>query len=309
MPEFLHANKKKIAISLCLLLFVLGSCRFYFDTTKDQFSSTAKNGSLENGRNLTYTVCAGCHYDQKLKRFTGHWISEVPKIGGELYASNLTHSKLYGRADKYTDAELFYLLKTGIAKNGRFMPYMMKPMMADEDINDIIIFLRSDDPGLAAADTIPGKTHINLIGRTGIRLFTGPQPYNTGVQRPDKNDAVVYGKYLQAVIGCYHCHSGKKTGLDFLDPEKSKRFLIGGMKFKNPEGKIIHGPNLTPDSTTGIGSYTREEFRSAVRDGVAPSGRKLSPPMDKFNVLSNQQADAIYAYLRSLPPVHHNVRE
>jgi hypothetical protein len=48
------------------------------------------------------------------------------------------------------------ILKTGISKSGKFMPYMMRPMMADEDINDIIVYLRSDDDAAVAADTTIG---------------------------------------------------------------------------------------------------------------------------------------------------------
>lgn len=188
------------------------------------------------------------------------------------------------------------------------MPFMMRPMMADEDINDIIVYLRSSDAAVTAADTTVGKTRINIIGRTGLRLGAKPQPYNKGVQRPDENNPVEYGKYLVAIAACYHCHSGKLFGLDFLEPEKSKGYLQGGIKVKDPEGKKLQAPNLTPDKETGIGNFSQEEFATAVREGITPSGRKLSPPMGKFKSLTDKQVNAIYAYLRSLPPVHHQVK-
>ena len=250
----------------------------------------------------------GCHYDPKENRFIGKSLNDLPKIGGHLYSANLTHSKLYGKTDAYSDAELFYLLKTGISRSGKFMPYMMKPMMADEDVNDIIVFLRSDDPSLNSADTTVGTTHINLIGRTGLRFVMGPQPYNKGITRPDEHNPIEYGRYLVAIIGCYHCHSKKVLGLNFLDAEKTKGYLQGGLKLKDPKGKRLFGPNLTPDKETGIGSFTEQDFEKAVREGIAPSGRQLSPPMDKFKSMTNEQVHAIYTYLQSIPPIYHSVK-
>jgi mono/diheme cytochrome c family protein len=291
-----------------VLCFAVAACRFYFDTTTDRFDARKNPESFERGKNLVFTICAGCHYDEKAGKFTGRPLNDLPKIAGHLFSANLTHSETHGRTNQYTDAELFYLLKTGISRSGKFMPYMMKPMMADEDVNDIIVFLRSDDPSLAAADTTVGKTHINFIGKAGIRYLMGPQPYNKGVARPDESNAVAYGRYLAGIIGCYHCHSRKTTGLDFFDPEKTKGYLQGGIKLKDPHGNKLYGPNLTPDKATGIGDLSEEEFARAVRDGIAPSGRKLSPPMDKFKSLTDKQVHAIYTYLESMPPVHHEVK-
>ncbi len=300
-------NHKKILI-VAMLLLIGWSCRFYFDTTTDQYTTQKHDASFDRGRNFVYTICAGCHMDFKTGKFTGKSLNDLPRIGGHLYSSNLTHAVQYGQPDKYSDAELFYLFKTGISKSGRFMPYMMKPMMADEDINDMIVFLRSDDPSLAADDITAGKTKINLLGKTGIRFLMGPQPYNKGVARPNEENPVEYGKYLIAVIGCYHCHSRRTTGLDFFDAEKTKGFLQGGIKLKDHDNKRIFAPNLTPDKETGIGNFSQTDLRKAVREGINPSGHVLVPPMGKFKELSDKQVDAIYAYLMSLQPVKHQVR-
>ncbi len=302
----IRRHKRKIAFFI--ISFIVAGCSFYFDTTKDQFTAKASDQSFERGKNLAFTICAGCHYDQKLGKFIGKSLNDLPKIAGHLYSANLTQSKTNGIPPHYTDAELFYLLKTGISKTGKFMPYMMRPMMADEDVNDIIVYLRSNDPAVAAADTTVGKTHINFIGKAGIRFASKPQPYNKGVPRPDENNPVEYGRYLVAVIGCYHCHSKKVLGLNYLDPEKSKGYLQGGIKLKDPQAKRLYGPNLTPDKETGIGNFTEEDFAKAVREGITPSGRKLSPPMDKFKSLSDKQVHALYTYLKNLHPVHHEVK-
>lgn len=306
MPAFRHHRKKFIVTGL-LLLFIC-SCKMYFETTKDQFTARETAGSVERGKNLAYTICGGCHYDRTTTKFTGKHLNDLPKIAGSMYSANLTHSTTHGIPPHYTDAELFYLLKTGISKSGKFMPYMMRPMMADADINDIIVYLRSNDPAVAAADTTVGKTHINFIGKIGLRYLSSPQPYNKGVARPDTNNAVAYGRYLVAIIGCYHCHSEKARWLNYLDAEKTKGYLAGGMKLKDPQGKKIYSPNLTTDKQTGIGDFTEEDFHKAITQGFSPSGRTLSPPMPRFGHLTGNQVHALYAYLQNLPPVHHAVK-
>ena len=84
--------------------------------------------------------------------------------------------------------------------------------------------------------------------------------------------------------------------------------MQGGIKLKDPEGKRLYGPNLTPDEETGIGSFSEQDFKKAIQEGITPSGRKLSPPMGKFKSLNDKQVHSIYTYLRSLKPVHHEVR-
>jgi cytochrome c2 len=281
----------------------------YFETTKNTFTAHKSKTSFERGKNFTFNICGDCHYDQRVNKFIGKRLNDLPKIAGTLYSANLTQSIMHGVQIRYTDAELFYLLKTGISKSGRFMPYMMRPMMADEDINDIIVYLRSSDSAVASADTTVGKTHINFIGKMGIRALAKPQPFNKGVSGVDEKDAVSYGRYLVAVIGCYHCHSEKAKNLDYLNAEKTKGYLIGGMKFKDPKGKKIFSANLTPDKETGIGNYSKEDFSKAVIEGVAASGKKLRPPMPKFPHLQDDQINAIFVYLKSLEPIHHLVKK
>jgi len=80
------------------------------------------------------------------------------------------------------------------------------------------------------------------------------------------------------------------------------------MKLKDHERKRIFEHNLTPDKETGIGNFSEEDFTKAVRENITPSGRELSPPMGKFTSLTDKQVHAIYVYLQSLSPVHHQVK-
>jgi cytochrome c2 len=298
----------KKSLVLISIVCIVAGCKMYFKTTHDSFALVKRNDSFERGKNLVSNICSGCHFNRETGKLSGRHLNDLPKIAGVMYSANLTHSATDGVTEHYSDAALMYLLKTGISRSGRFTPYMMRPMMADEDINDIIVYLRSDDEQLQAVNATIGKTHINFIGKIGLRHLSSPQPYNRNVARPDENDPVVYGRYLVAVIGCFHCHSQKARTLNYLNPELTKGYMAGGMRLKDENDKRIFGPNLTPDKETGIGNFSEDDFRKAITEGITPSGRKLGPPMPQFKHLTEGQIHSLYVYLHQLTPVRHKVR-
>ena len=295
------------AISILSAAVIIGSCKTKFDTAKSNFTAARSETALEHGRVLVYSICGGCHYDASVKKFIGTRIHEVPGIVGKVYSANLTNSKSNGIPPHYSDAELEYLLKTGIARDGRFIPYMLRPNMADEDLNEIIVYLRSDDPAVTAADNTIGVTDLTWVGKMAMNMMAKPLPYKTDIKRPSENDSIAAGRYLVDNIGCFHCHSKSLTKLNYLDPEQSKGYMAGGMKFKTPQGIEIYASNLTPDKQTGIGSYTKSQFRKAVKEGESPHGQ-LHLPMPKFDKLSDAEINVMYAYLQSIPAKDHKVQ-
>ena len=297
--------KSAIAITLIMAAIVIG-CKTQFSTTKATYTAVESPQALEHGKNLVYSVCAGCHYNRGVNKFIGNPIEDVPGIAGKVYSANLTHSKTHGLIPRYSDAEIKYLLKTGIARDGRYLSYMLRPNMSDEDINDIIVFLRSDsDPALAAADTTIGLTHFTAIGKIYMGMNAKPVAYNPQkIKRP--TDPVALGYYLVDNLGCFHCHSKSLTSLNFLNPDQTKGYLAGGIKLKGENGLEIYASNITLDKNSGIGNYTQEDFLKAVKDGKSPS-RKLKAPMPKFQRLSDQEVNAIYAYIQTVPAKYNRV--
>lgn len=102
-------------------------------------------------------------------------------------------------------------------------------------------------------------------------------------------EIVARGETLARLGGCASCH-----GED----------LAGGAPLHTPFG-TIHVTNITPDVTTGIGSWSMEAFRRAMRHGVDRQGRYLYPafPFDSFTYATDVDLDALYAYLRTVPAV------
>jgi mono/diheme cytochrome c family protein len=114
------------------------------------------------------------------------------------------------------------------------------------------------------------------------------------------------GKYLVAISGCNDCHT---PGYFFGKPDFSHGLSGSDVGFAVPGVGAVVGRNLTPDPETGLGNWTPEQIVTAFTTGVRPDGRKLSPIMPYMELanLTNDDAFAIAAYLKSLPPVKHAV--
>jgi mono/diheme cytochrome c family protein len=114
------------------------------------------------------------------------------------------------------------------------------------------------------------------------------------------------GKYLVTLGGCSDCH----TPGYFLGKPDMSRYLGGSdVGFTIPGVGAFVGRNLTPDKDTGLGNWTAEQIITAFTTGVRPDGRRLAPimPWDALSHLTPEDAQAIAAYLKSLPPVNNTV--
>ena len=72
---------------------------------------------------------------------------------------------------------------------------------------------------------------------------------------------------------------------------------------------MFHGPNLTPDKETGLGHWSADDIVRAMQTGARPDGRVLAPimPWHAFAQLTGDDAQAVAAFLKSLPPVANKV--
>jgi mono/diheme cytochrome c family protein len=117
---------------------------------------------------------------------------------------------------------------------------------------------------------------------------------------------VARGKYLVTLGGCVDCHT---PGYFFGKPDMAR--MLGGSEvgFEIPGLGVFHGPNLTPDVETGLGAWSEREIVTAIQTGKRPDGRELAPimPWRAFAELKRDDAQAIAAFLKSLPPVSNKV--
>jgi mono/diheme cytochrome c family protein len=80
--------------------------------------------------------------------------------------------------------------------------------------------------------------------------------------------------------------------------------MAGGVAFETPFG-TLYSTNITPDPVTGIGGWSEADFGAAMRHGVRPDGEHLYPafPYTAYTRLTDEDLAAIWAYLRTVPPV------
>ena len=146
------------------------------------------------------------------------------------------------------------------------------------------------------------------------------------------NSQVRRGQYLVQFGGCSDCHTPKKMGARGPEDDAA-RFLAGhpedtklpsppslpaGPWFATTAGLtawsgpwgICYSSNLTPDANTGLGIWTEEMFIKAMRTGKHyGASRDILPPMpwQSLSRLTDEDLKAIFAFLRSIPPVRNHV--
>lgn len=107
------------------------------------------------------------------------------------------------------------------------------------------------------------------------------------------SEQIARGAYLARVGNCAGCHTAP-AGVP----------LAGGRRLETPYGSVYAG-NLTPDPTTGLGLWSKDDFHRAMHEGRSRDGRRLVPvfPYTSFTLVAREDNDALFAYLQSLPPV------
>jgi hypothetical protein len=174
-------------------------------------------------------------------------------------------------------------------------------------------------------------------------IVTGMIACNSGNGTPSKDggmpitlssDSLVKrGQYLVSIMGCDDCHSPKIMGPQ--GPQVDPALRLSGHPANLPVGKVdplqfsswinlnhmgtaAAGPwgisfsaNLT-SHPSGIGNWTEEQFFRAIREGKAKGvegARTLLPPMPWFQYAraSDEDLRAIFAFLKSTPPVDNTV--
>lgn len=152
-------------------------------------------------------------------------------------------------------------------------------------------------------------------------------------KQPSQEEQVKRGEYLVGIMGCNDCHSPKIFGPEGPSPDpnlllsghpasmpltKYDSAMIGPWVLFNPHNTVAVGPwgvtyaaNLTSDAT-GIGNWTLEQFKKAIKEGKykgMDGARMLLPPMPwpNYKNISDEDAAAIFAYLKSTKPVENIV--
>ncbi|MCB8945253.1 MAG: cytochrome c [Ardenticatenaceae bacterium] len=117
------------------------------------------------------------------------------------------------------------------------------------------------------------------------------------------DDPIQQGEYIAYIAGCVSCHSRENPETGEFIPET---LFAGGNPFDLGPLGIVFSKNLTSDPETGLGNWSDEEIKTAVRTGISPDGLHLFPvmPYPLYNGMAESDLDALVAFLRTLPPVN-----
>jgi mono/diheme cytochrome c family protein len=109
---------------------------------------------------------------------------------------------------------------------------------------------------------------------------------------PDK-ELIARGEYLARAGDCIACHTAREG-----------KTFAGGLPMKTPFG-TLYTSNITPDPQTGIGTWTADQFYQMMHNGRFPDGGLVYPamPFGSYTKVTREDSDAIFAYLRTVPPV------
>lgn len=131
--------------------------------------------------------------------------------------------------------------------------------------------------------------HLNVLDEPDVAASAPPGPASAATPQ-----VVARGEYLARAGDCMACHTAR-GGAAFA----------GGLALATPFG-TVYTSNLTPDDETGIGTWSSADFWRALHNGRAKSGRLLSPafPYTNYTRITREDSDALYAWLRTLAPVH-----
>ncbi|OGU77146.1 MAG: cytochrome C [Ignavibacteria bacterium RBG_16_34_14] len=272
---------------------------------------------LERGKYLAHhvTICLDCHseHDQTTFSYTikpgtegkgGDKLDESFGFPGTVYMKNITPASL----GSWSDGELIRAITCGVNKDGNalfpMMPYLGYNHLSQEDLYSIVAYIRSLKPIENKVPDTELNFPLNLIVKTiPLQNYTPKETVN-------KSDVLKYGKYLATIAGCEGCHTPTDQG----EPLPGMDFA-GGEEFTLPHG-VVRSLNITPDTETGIGNWTKEDFIKRFKYYDTDSTRNIPVGPEEFNTvmpwtmfagMTEEDLGAIYEYLRTIKPVKNKV--
>ena len=141
-----------------------------------------------------------------------------------------------------------------------------------------------------------------------------------------QTDALEQGKYIATIGGCIDCHTPLKD--EFQDPtqmtldqlkvlsfnlgaalDQENKLLAGGRFFDLGPAGVLLTRNLTADQESGLGSWTDEQIKLAIKTGINNEGTLLFPvmPYHVYNTMADSDLDALVAYLRTVRAIDNSI--
>lgn len=244
------------------------------------------SASMVRGASLASSLCSGCHGGD----LAGKEFFNVPELG-VVPAPNITRG---GRTKDYSDLDYIRSIKYGVKPDGHglfVMPVEDFNNLSDADLGALIGFIKS----VPASD----KTWPDPKFTTMAQIMAGAGLFGTlynaelldlkdnkSIVAPEPGTSVAYGEYTMRIHGCWTCHGEQLNGAKSPDPA-------------SPPGANITGKG-------NIGKWSLAQFSETLHTGKTPEGKELDPefmPWPSLGTMTDVEIEALYNYLKSVPPV------
>ena len=305
-----------IALGSLIVLFVIAVFALQnrtYDAPYPNIHASTDSTVIARGRHLVYgpAHCNDCHGDPDQRAKTLHGEKAALSGGfpfklpiGIIRPLNLTSDSASGIGG-LSDGQVARILRYSVFPDGRTVfPFMPFQNMSDEDLTAVISYLRT----LAPVKTHYVHREMNFMGKAVMAFLMPPiGPDGEPPMETHIDTTSAYGSYLtHSVANCLGCH----TDRDLTTGAFTGKPFAGGLHLQSdekPELTFIT-PNLTPDPETGhIFQWTEDIFVHRFSEGVKVEGTPM--PWGSFRNMSETELKAIYKYLRSVEPVHNEVKE
>ncbi len=278
-----------LVVLLIATVFVMSSVRlnrdyenFEVDVQSDSIPDDA--AAVAQGEHIAITrYCATCHGEN----LAGDYLLNEPVLA-VVPAPNLT-AGAGGIGGTNTDEDWIRAIRHGVGQDGRGligMPSRVWYQMSDEDLGALVAYLKT----IPAVDNELPERRFGPLFRVLLILGQAPASEASLIDHyadrpitPDLGVTVEYGEYLAA--GCTACHGP----------------MLNGGQARDFDGELVTALNLTPGGE--LVGWTEEDFITAMRTGVTPSGRELGDlmPWQYLGQMTDDELKAIWLYLLSLP--------
>lgn len=225
--------------------------------------------SIAKGKRLAtiYGCFNSCHGD----RMQGLKLYDEPGIA-RINAPNLTRI-----VPEYSDAQLERLIRHGVKRDGTSTWIMPSPMfthMSDEDLGNVIAFLRSS-PVLEGPMREVSLRYLGRVGVVAGKFKPLASTIARGEHHPtttDRSEPMRFGRYV-VMTTCTECHGQNLQGSDFL---KAPSLIV----------------------TAG---YSDAAFRHLMKTGIGLGDRKLGLMTEasetRFANFTEEELAALQTYL------------
>jgi mono/diheme cytochrome c family protein len=257
---------------------------------------------VERGSYLVNAVmaCDGCHTPRgpgglnMERRFSGGsqiWDEPAYTVRG----SNITPDRDTG-IGLWSADEIKRLLTEGVRPNGvpvaPQMPYGFYKILTATDRDAIVAYLRTAKPVRNEVPPPVYKAAAKAVPIPDAEVSIGDTVPTEPVKR---------GFYLATLAHCMECHSRRPDGVHDFKNSWGK----GGHEMKGPFGSVIV-KNISSHREKGVGAWTDGELKRALTEGIGRDNKEFKPPMARhiyFSKLTEQDLNAIIAWVRSIPPI------